>query len=275
MMPPSIRFHSSLDHTGIRLVSGSHLRRHTFPYHVHKSYSLGMVFKGQRLLYVEGNAYQLSAGDCFIINPYQAHACCIQRQQAHDYAVLSIEPDYMQQLMRKVIGYDKMPYFSPMRLDDESFRNWMLAWKKDGEDPAKNWGELADVLCNMIFQRTDLSGIPQTPAERSPMVDVTCRKLEEHNAIDIHLDDIAGRLRVSPYYLNRRFRQEIGVPPHSYLLQFCINKSLLLLSKEPNISEIALSLGFCDQSHFTRLFKRRVGITPARYLALNEGTSRR
>ena len=76
----------------------------------------------------------------------------------------------------------------------------------------------------------------------------------------------AGRiLHVSPAHLVRCFSRRFGIAPHRYLLGRRIDAARgRLLQGEP-IAQVATGVGFHDQAHLTRHFKRHVGTTPARY----------
>ncbi len=76
----------------------------------------------------------------------------------------------------------------------------------------------------------------------------------------------AGRLLgASPTHLVRCFTQTFGVAPHAYLLGRRIEAARQRLLDGLPLAEVAISVGFYDQSHFTRHFKRYVGTTPGRY----------
>jgi AraC-like DNA-binding protein len=100
----------------------------------------------------------------------------------------------------------------------------------------------------------------------NPIIRLAYGYLEAHLDQPVPLMKIAEAAHVSPFYLNRIFRREMGIPPHAFLMQSRIRKSLAVLLDMNSIAETAHALGFSDQSHFTRLFKRNVGITPKRYL---------
>ncbi len=76
----------------------------------------------------------------------------------------------------------------------------------------------------------------------------------------------AGRiLHVSPAHLVRCFSRRFGIAPHRYLLGRRIDAARgRLLEGEP-IAQVATGVGFHDQAHLTRHFKRHVGTTPARF----------
>jgi AraC-like DNA-binding protein len=72
-------------------------------------------------------------------------------------------------------------------------------------------------------------------------------------------------LHVSPTHLVRCFTHAFGIAPHRYLVGRRIDAARRrLLDGEP-VARVAASVGFHDQAHLTRHFKRHVGTTPARY----------
>jgi AraC-like DNA-binding protein len=89
--------------------------------------------------------------------------------------------------------------------------------------------------------------------------------LDEHYADRVPLHELARLTGLSPYHLNRSFCRKIGMPPHAYQLQMRIARAKSALRTGSSITEVALATGFADQSHFTRVFKRLVGDTPAQY----------
>jgi AraC-like DNA-binding protein len=89
--------------------------------------------------------------------------------------------------------------------------------------------------------------------------------LDEHYADRVSLNQLARLTGLSPYHLNRSFCRKIGMPPHAYQLQVRIARAKSALRTGSSIARVALATGFADQSHFTRVFKRLVGDTPARY----------
>jgi AraC family transcriptional regulator len=87
--------------------------------------------------------------------------------------------------------------------------------------------------------------------------------INEHLHQDIKLIELAAIAQISPYHFLRLFKQAMGITPHQYILQRRIEKAKYLLQEsELSIADIAFRVGFCDQSHLTRCFKRLLGITP-------------
>ena len=87
--------------------------------------------------------------------------------------------------------------------------------------------------------------------------------IHSHLYRDLPLTEIAAIAQISPYHFLRLFKQRMGMTPHQYILQRRIEQAQYLLQhSDLSIAQIATQTGFCDQSHLTRYFKRRVGITP-------------
>ena len=90
--------------------------------------------------------------------------------------------------------------------------------------------------------------------------------LHEHLSKPVSIAELAGTLGLSSRTLNRRFQQATGMSPQGWLRTLRINQARELLrhSNLP-VSEVAWQVGLQDASHFGRLFKQQVGITPAGY----------
>ena len=92
--------------------------------------------------------------------------------------------------------------------------------------------------------------------------------LHDHYRSGIRLTDVARAVDVHPDHVSRVFSQRYGITFGEYLRQLRTDAAAeLLASSRLSISAVAQRAGFSDQSHLTRIFKRRLGITPARYRA--------
>lgn len=84
----------------------------------------------------------------------------------------------------------------------------------------------------------------------------------------VALDDLCRVARLSRYHLARAFAAEFGLPPHAYQMQLRVHSAKQLLAADDSLADVAAATGFCDQSHFTRHFRRLVGVTPSRYVQM-------
>jgi AraC-like DNA-binding protein len=88
----------------------------------------------------------------------------------------------------------------------------------------------------------------------------------------IFIRDLAASLDVSVGHFCRAFKHTFGVPAHIWIRRRRIElaQALMLTTGAP-LSEIALSCGMSDQSHFTRTFRRIVGETPSSWRQARHG----
>lgn len=81
---------------------------------------------------------------------------------------------------------------------------------------------------------------------------------------DIHLSTMASEVHLSEFHFSRLFRNTFGISPYQYVLQVKVEYAKTLLRNYPrSLSQIAHSLNFTDQSHFTNVFKKLTGICPS------------
>ncbi len=84
---------------------------------------------------------------------------------------------------------------------------------------------------------------------------------------DLTVSGIAQAVGMSPYYFARLFNESTGQSPHQYVVEARGRKAKeLLTTGKFTISEAAHQVGFFDQSHLTRHFKRVFGVPPKRLL---------
>ena len=87
------------------------------------------------------------------------------------------------------------------------------------------------------------------------------------------LREISAVISLSASQFTRAFRRSSGESPHSYLLRVRLARARELIETSDNgLSDIAHACGFADQSHMTRLFRSRLGITPGAWRKLNRIT---
>jgi AraC-like DNA-binding protein len=106
-----------------------------------------------------------------------------------------------------------------------------------------------------------MSQPPKSPAAVRAVRDLLTDRLADPPS----LDDLALATGMSPFTLLRAFRGETGLPPHAYLNQLRVRLARRLLDAGVAPAEVAVQVGFADQAHLTRHFKRVMGVPPGAY----------
>ncbi len=149
--------------------------------------------------------------------------------------------------------------------DDPTLRRGLARLHRSlaaGEEPLDAEGQLA-LLCERIRRRLGSDDRVEHP-ERG-IADELRYLLDEHVARSLTLSQASAILDRSAAHLVRSFTAAFGASPHAYMIGRRVEaaRPLLLAGSAP--AEVATTVGFYDQAHFTRHFKRHTSTTPARY----------
>jgi AraC family transcriptional regulator len=92
----------------------------------------------------------------------------------------------------------------------------------------------------------------------------------------IHASDLSAVARRSTSHFSRSFKQAFGEPPHAYVVRRRLQKAChLMLTSPASLSEIALTVGFSDQAHLCKQFRRAFGQRPSSWRRERENLWRR
>ncbi len=90
--------------------------------------------------------------------------------------------------------------------------------------------------------------------------------IDDHLGERISLEELARQAGVSRFHFARQFRLSTGESPMGYVRRVRVEHSKSILqARGSSIAEVAARLGFSDQSHFTRIFGRLVGVSPGNF----------
>jgi AraC family transcriptional regulator len=95
--------------------------------------------------------------------------------------------------------------------------------------------------------------------------------IQAHLCQELSLEVLAEQTDLSPYHFARLFHQTTGEGPHQFVLRQRVERAQRLLKETgAPLAHIAVESGFANQSHFTRIFKRHLGLTPRTYRQRSE-----
>jgi transcriptional regulator GlxA family with amidase domain len=119
-------------------------------------------------------------------------------------------------------------------------------------------------------------GIPLDLATTDDVVKKALLQMRQNIETPLTIDEVSRRVGVSRRSLERRFEKSLGKSPGDCYLSMRLEQAAFLLSRtDQTVAAIAASTGFCDTSHFARVFRRQRGITPAKARHAPRGVERR
>ena len=117
--------------------------------------------------------------------------------------------------------------------------------------------EVLESLMNAMFSDTD---------KGNPYIRQALRYMQDNYSQHLELQQVAEFVGLSPSYFSALFHQVVGVSFREQLCRIRIEESKrLLLQKNYSLVDIALAMGFSDQSYYCKVFKRIVGVTPGKF----------
>jgi len=129
----------------------------------------------------------------------------------------------------------------------------------------KNLTDLSYVLLETLDQFTNLAFSPKANNNLT-VIKKSIAYMNDHYNQDLSLDMVAEHVGLNPAYFSTLFKKETGVNFSNYLLNLKIdNAKLLLANSNLSLINIAVEVGFDNQSYFSNVFKKVTGMTPKQY----------
>lgn len=102
--------------------------------------------------------------------------------------------------------------------------------------------------------------------KENPVISKAKAYVEAHIGSEISLDQTADSVGVNPFYLSKLFKEETGSNFIDFVNDVRLEKARSLLKKlELSIKEVSFDCGYSDQNYFSKIFRRKFGITPTEY----------
>jgi AraC-like DNA-binding protein len=246
---------------------------HVFDRHAHETFSIGTTFGGVQSFHCRGARRDSTWGHLMLFNPDEPHDGESGSQAGFAYRMLYISTRSVAQLVDES---DRMSHGGASRLSRGFFKDPLISDRDLSVRFAAATDELlspgnslqaaeglSDVL-RLIFQRyASVRGVEdRRPAAANPRISRVRDVLEARYSEDVTIADVAQVAGMSRVHATRQFTLAYGIPPHLYLNQVRIRHAKRLLLEGVPAATVALDVGFVDQSHFTRRFKRTVGVSP-------------
>lgn len=186
---------------------------------------------------------------------------------------LYLEPTILAQVAYESVDVDKIEIVQRVQVHDPLIQHLGLSLKRELETSAADSCLYAESVAIMLAVHILKRYSVQQPVIREYTGGLPNHKLKtaiayinDHLEQNILLTEIAAVVQMSPHYFATLFKQSTGIAPHQYLTQCRVERAKQYL-KQQNLSIIEVSglVGFQSQSHFAKVFRRHVGITPKAY----------
>lgn len=259
-------------------------KRQTEPYtmprqHFHEHYEIYYLLSGERIYLLEDTICHVHQGDMVLIPKRVIHMTTDAGSDAHERYVVyfkeaflqeMIPPQKLRDLTRCLRGEARVLRLSAA---EQAFVEQLLAKLLREEQEVFKHGELYKKLLLtellLFLDRISIDRQGEDCSALSPVHDKAhqiARYIRENYDKPLSLASISEQFYISPWYLSRVFRQATGMRLTEYLNNVRIKEAQRLLRKTSlSITEIAAQVGYGSHTHFGRIFRRIMGISPLQY----------
>ncbi|WP_339480900.1 MULTISPECIES: helix-turn-helix transcriptional regulator [unclassified Pseudomonas] len=261
------RFWQASSLGGVELLRAQYLQQRFTP-HVHEGYVFTVIESGAQRFRHRGSEHIAPIGSMVLINPDELHTGATAHRQGWRYRGFYPTLEHLAGILEELeLVLCGSPRFSTSVLYDPQVSFAFSHVHRLAEQGAcalqqqTAWREVA----LMLFQRHARVGSAVMPGKEPLVVTQAQDLLLSRLSNPPSLVELAASVNLSPFYFARVFRQATGVPPHSWVMQKRLAQAAILLRQGWLPIDVALQLGFSDQSHLTRRFKQAYGIGPGAY----------
>ncbi|CCH50281.1 AraC family transcriptional regulator [Pseudodesulfovibrio piezophilus] len=249
--------------TGVELLclSDPHFE---FTSHIHDAYVFWFNGEGGERVSLRGASDILQPDSFGIVAPGEVHA---NHAITHFRTLesLYVDPETLQTFVQGCGG--RLTGFRSRLQKDQHCRQALaflhgVLMKTD--DPFLA-GEVFHEIFYLLLKRHGEAVLPEEKLRAPAKVRLAREFMHEHFAESFSLEILAEYCHCSPCHLIRLFRREMGLPPHAYLMELRLARARTLLNHGVGIGQAAQEVGLTDQSHLTRRFRTRFGLTPGQY----------
>lgn len=238
----------------------------SFTRHTHPTYTIGVITEGiEEYSHSRGRA-RVGPGGLAVVSPGEVHTGHAGVPEGWGYRVFYPSLAVVSGIARE-LGMRGTPEFTESGIRAPGTARTLLC--------AHVAAEHGDRLTASALARQGLGTLLRShgrerasdpvPFTARPEVERARQVLANRLVDPPTLEELASEVGIDPFALSRAFRAVHGLPPHSYLNQLRVDRARGLLASGHRAGEVAAEVGFADQPHLTRHFKRHLGVPPGAY----------
>ncbi|HBU8229897.1 AraC family ligand binding domain-containing protein [Morganella morganii] len=258
------------DFYGLGMISARYYQQ-KFSRHTHEGFCIGVIDEGVQQFFRTGSNHYAPTGDIILVNSDEIHTGSSALETGWAYRAIYPTPEMLDALMQDLKSADRgfVPWFSHAVVHDPGLAAQLRLLFDVLLKPDNRLLKGSLLLSTLAWLITRHNKKGFRPAEITPAgqrLQHIAEMMNSHPETDYSLDELAAMANLSSWYFLRQFRLRYGMPPHAWLIQARLRKARQLLQNGDRPADVSLQCGFTDQSHFTRHFKRAMGVSPGKFM---------
>ena len=222
------------------------ISRHQYPWHFHNSYTLIIVEKGAVKYEFQNECIQVGNAEALLIEPYKIHRNTISQPTA--YRALFLPPEYFEHVEQDKLITQKVNQSNVLDRIIDLLNTIEIKYSK------RELKEIVFRLCELM-SRLQMEQSTDSPSRGNiPIIDY-----------DLTIQELAEKAHLSKFHYQRKFKKKCGLTVGQWQQQEKTVRAKTLLENGKPSTDVAYELGFFDQSHFIKYFKKMWAITPKKF----------
>lgn len=239
-----------------------------FARHRHDTYAIGLTEVGVQMFDYRGRVERSTPGQVVVLHPDEAHDGRAGGDEGFGYRIVYVDPARIAAAARAIRGRPTpLPFARAPVSRNPTLARAVTAAFQVGPEPLA-----LDALVLRLAEGL-IEGDPGAPPTGAlgrldhVALDRARAFLDGRGTVvrSAELESVTG---LSRYELARQFRARYGTSPYRFSVMRRLDVARRRLRDGAPLAELALSAGFADQAHFTRMFRSAYGVTPGRYARL-------
>jgi AraC-like DNA-binding protein len=236
---------------GLQAVSGR--SAHSFPRHTHDNFGIGLVVSGGQISASGRGQVEAGPGNVITVNPGEVHDGTPVRGEPRQWHMFYLSPALIDE------------FHHPVMAGSEAASRFAAAWRGMVGDGAAHLSPLGaeetllTCLHGLLGHRRD----GRDTSLAASQIDRLRAMIDDDVLGEHSLQSLATEADLSRFQTLRAFARATGLTPHAYLVERRTQLARRLILAGNPLADAAAASGFADQSHMTRAFRKRYGLTPA------------
>ncbi len=270
-MPEQVHYSHSVGIPGL-VLGTARFDAYRFEPHYHLDCHIALVTSGVQRQSYRGESLFLTRGAIQLMPAGEVHdGVAADAGESYALRTFRLSPALLSGLGEEVTGKHYFPSPPAVVLQDDHLANQLLemhaSLQQASSSQILNETYALELLESLFARLKQPSPQRIKGALSSQQLRLVREFVEAHLADKIVLEDLSLLLDLDRFRFLKLFRRATGMTPHAWLLRMRLEKAVALINsnRAMPITAIAHDVGFFDQSHFTRAFRKAYGVTPSRF----------
>lgn len=244
-------------------------------YHSHDTYEFILPSDPMPFTRVDDRCVSLNANNILSLNPGQIHGP-LGKMHIKTLMATHVDKQFLNDIAFQLFSIKEFEFKNEPLVYNEEVKKIMLQFLDEARFHQVGHQFILECLSTQLvvnILRLERDCSYEELAFKSSVRDNIYKVIqflnENYNSNDYSTKEIAAIANLSCYHFIRAFKNEIGKTPYEYLIDIKLEKAKQMLrNKNYSLTDICYSCGFSNQSQFSTMFKKRLGMSPSKYRSM-------